>query len=70
MKIEDINHITVLKTIKRFNINVEPFKDYKELSVYIRENYRRFYQKEKAEYFRTYMRERYRKKKGIVISTI
>jgi hypothetical protein len=63
MKIEEIYHVTTLRTIKKYDINIENFKDISELREYINKNIKKLYQRKNAEYFRTYMRERYRLKK-------
>ena len=65
MKLEDINHISVQRSVINLQIDLEPFKDYKELREYLKKNKSNIYRKLHPEYFRTYMRERYRKKKGI-----
>ena len=66
MKLEDINHIAVQRSIISLQIDIEPFKDYKELREYLKKNKGKFYRKQNAEYFKKYMRDRYRKKHGIV----
>ena len=65
MKFEDINHIAIQRCIIRLGVNVEDFKDINELKLHLKKLRYESYRKKNKEYLKTYMRERYRKKKGI-----
>jgi ABC-type lipoprotein release transport system permease subunit len=67
MKFEDINHIAIQRCIIRLQVNVEDFKDMDELKKHLKELRIKSYRKKNKEYFRVYMRERYRNKKGLVV---
>lgn len=60
MRLEEITNKSTLKAIKNYNIDVSPFKDKEELRVYIKLNQSKLYAQKNKEYFRNYMRERYR----------
>jgi hypothetical protein len=60
MRLQDITNKSTLKAINNYNIDVSPFKDKEELRVYIKLNQSKLYSQKNKEYFRNYMRERYR----------
>jgi GGDEF domain-containing protein len=64
MHIADITNKNTLKCIENYGIDIAPFKDKHELQVYIKLNHAKLYRAKNNEYFRAYMRERYRQSKG------
>jgi len=64
MRLEDITNKSTLKAINNYNIDVSPFKDKEQLRVYIKLNQSKLYAQKNKEYFRNYMRERYRTSMG------
>jgi selenocysteine-specific translation elongation factor len=61
MRIEDIVNIKTLENIEKYNINIEEFDDINTLRTYITKLRTKNYRDNKKDYFRVYMRERYRK---------
>lgn len=66
MEIKDIKNKSTLKQVQRLNIDISKFDDYKQLTRHIRlinvkENQKK-YLTQKPDYYRNYMREKYRKK--------
>jgi 3-hydroxy-3-methylglutaryl CoA synthase len=62
MKIEEINHNTTLQALARHpEIKIEEYDTIEELRKAIKFINKQNYRKKKAEYFRTYMRDKYRR---------
>jgi hypothetical protein len=59
MKLADIKNKNTLRCIQNLNIDVEPFATIDELRTYIKMNRTQLYQQKNADYFRTYMRQKY-----------
>ncbi len=65
MKLEDIKHRGTYHSMIDLKIDLEPFKDIKELREYLKVHRAKLYRKRNIEYMREYMRERYRKKHNL-----
>lgn len=62
MKLEEIKHTATLKSLKSYpEINVEDYDNINDLRKRILFLRKQIYRKSHAEYFRTYMRNKYRK---------
>jgi hypothetical protein len=64
MLLEEITHKSTLKAVQNYGIDVSPFSDKEELRMYIKLNQGKLYSQKNREYFRNYMRDRYRALKG------
>jgi hypothetical protein len=65
MKLDEIKHKGTYHSIIDLEIDIEPFKDINELRDYIKLNKARIYRQKNSEYYKNYMRERYRKIKEL-----
>ena len=61
MRIEEIINIRTIENIQKYNINLDEFEDINALRSHITKIKTKEYRNTKKEYFREYMRERYRK---------
>ena len=60
MNLLDIKHKSTRKCVTNLKIDIEKFSTIDELKEYIRKNKHKLYRDQHPEYFREYMRERYR----------
>lgn len=60
MNLSDIKHKSTRKCVTNLKIDVEQFATIDELKEYVKKNRHRLYRQLHPEYFREYMRERYR----------
>jgi len=64
MKLEDIINIKTIENIQKYGINIGDFEDIISLRFYITSIRNKIYRNTKKEYYKIYMRERYRSKRN------